>query len=220
MEGSELLKYQLNLMTNDQPCIGFNVFFHQQFFNSGTPNSKKNLEQTEKIIEQWRKLTDEDKMQWQQKEEELKQQVKSKNNQKTNQSENHLDDQNRQKSKENNKEQNNAIKDIQNSIKSLKFDEAKQNYIKRISEKNGQKEVVDLNDDKNVEQNQKPQYQKNSKKNTQRNKQENQDDDDDNSDSFIEIKKGRKSNVRQSKPKQSRSRCKSGQRSGCGKRRM
>ncbi|CAK84585.1 unnamed protein product (macronuclear) [Paramecium tetraurelia] len=202
-------------MTNDQTCNGFNVFFHQQFFNAGTANSKKNLEHTEKIIEQWKKLSDEDKMEWQQKEEELKIQVKSKNNQKTSQSQGQLENQNRQKSKANNKDQN-AIEDIQNSIQSLKFEDAKQNYIKRISEKNSQKEVNDSDGDQNVEPEQKPQQQKQSKKNTQRKKQIDDDDDD-----YVEeIKQGRKSNVRQSKPRQSRSRCKSGQRSGCGKRRM
>ncbi|CAD8102114.1 unnamed protein product [Paramecium sonneborni] len=220
MEGSELLKYQLNLMANDQPSIGFNVFFHEQFFNAGTSSSKKNLEQTEKIIEQWKKLTDEDKMQWQQKEEELKNQIKNKNSQKSKQSQTRQDNQNRSKSN-GNVQEHKAIEEIQNSIQSLKFDEAKQNYKKRISEKLQEvKDINDQNEDKHVEKDEKIQQQQNNKKNTSRKKKESLDKEDNDEDYVVAIKESKKSNARQSKPRTSRTRPKSGQKSGCGKRRM
>ncbi|CAD8047719.1 unnamed protein product [Paramecium sonneborni] len=198
MENSELLKYQLNLMTNNQVCIGFNMFFHQQFLNSGTTNSKKYLEQSEKIIENWKNLTDEDKVKWHQKEDELKQQVQSQRYQKKIQSQTHLQDLNRQKSNENNLEQH-TIEDIENGINQLKFDKAKKDYFQRIYI--CQKEDEDK---KNV----KPQKQ--NKKNYQDKKEEILIDDND--DFVLQNYVGKKSNIRQSKQNI--------QKQGCGKKKM
>ncbi|CAK84109.1 unnamed protein product (macronuclear) [Paramecium tetraurelia] len=163
-------------MKNDQVCIGFNLFFEQKILDIGTGNSKQKLEQAEQIVEQWQKLNNEEKMYWQQKEEALKSQINSKMNKKQRQCQT---------------QEQKDIEEIQNNIQFMKFDEAKQNYKKRIQE-NLQQYEEKLDDDSKVQKIKNPQ---NSKKNIQRRKPK---DDDDNFEEE-EIKKGRKFNVKQSK---------------------
>ncbi|CAD8115328.1 unnamed protein product [Paramecium primaurelia] len=165
-------------MKTDQLCIGFNLFFQYQFQNINTANSKQNLEKTEKIIEQWNKLTDEDKMYWQQKEEDLKSEIKNKNNSKPNLYFN---------------QEQKDIEDIEKNIQLMKFDEAKQNYKKRIYERNQQNEA-NMADDSKVKKITNTQKQKNNKNNNQRKKQNNQDEN-----CVEEIKRGKNSKFRQSK---------------------
>lgn len=59
-------------MNDDNKCSGFNAFFHDNFYNNNTAQGRKSLETSSKLIETWNKLTSEEKNEWKDKEQNLR----------------------------------------------------------------------------------------------------------------------------------------------------